>query len=169
MAQGANLSPVTIKVDGAPDAVLLGGLAIPLNPGTHVIRFESPGRVPLDRTVVAREGERDRHVTVVMSLPETLSGVRRSDGSLGTQKTLALVSGGIGAVALLVGAFSGLVALAYSSTDTSATCSVTPSLCNSGSTASTVAIRRASWSAPSASRGASPSGSPRQSQEGRSP
>ncbi len=51
--------------DGARLAERLDGVAIPVDPGAHVFRFESAGRAPVTVPLTVREGEKSRLVSVV--------------------------------------------------------------------------------------------------------
>ena len=66
-AGGNDVIAVTVTVDGAPFASTLDGRALPIDPGSHVLRFEAPGKAPVEKTIVAREGEKDRHISVVLA------------------------------------------------------------------------------------------------------
>ena len=65
-ATGNDLLAVTVKLDGAPFATELTGRAVPLNPGSHVLRFEALGKVALEKTVLVAEGEKDRRIVVTL-------------------------------------------------------------------------------------------------------
>ena len=74
---GADIVDVTVSIDGVVQQRRLDGLAIPVDPGTRVFRFESPGREPSEQTLAVREGEKQRTIPVVMMRP----GERKSDPS----------------------------------------------------------------------------------------
>jgi hypothetical protein len=61
-ADGHDVVGARVSVDGAPLTSRLEGLAIPIDPGPHVVRFELPPRPPLVLSVVVREGEKNRSV-----------------------------------------------------------------------------------------------------------
>jgi hypothetical protein len=65
-AAGNDLTDVKVTLDGVPFASTLDGRAIPVDPGKHLLRFESAGKPPLERTLLFGEGEKDRRVTVVL-------------------------------------------------------------------------------------------------------
>jgi hypothetical protein len=56
------LTAVRVSVDGAPLCDHLDGLAKPLDPGAHRVRFERTGAAPLDEDVVLYEGEKLRPI-----------------------------------------------------------------------------------------------------------
>jgi hypothetical protein len=138
-AAGNDLAQVTVTVDGAPFATTLDGRALRIDPGSHTLHFEAPGKAPVDKTIVAREGEKDRHVNVVLA-----AGVSRGAGagvvvpvaagavpvgpaaeppskgsSWSTQKTLAVTAAAAGVVGIGVGAVFGIVATSDGSTQKS--------------------------------------------------
>ncbi len=58
------LTAVRVSVDGSPWLARLDGLAKPLDPGAHRLRFERTGGAPLDEDVVLYEGEKLRPIDV---------------------------------------------------------------------------------------------------------
>ncbi len=132
---GNDLSAVSVTLDGAPFASVLDGRAVPVDPGTHVLRFEAAGKPPVEKTIVAREGEKGRHINIVLGPaavpgaapvtspavmpPSTTATPAPTDlaahGTWSTQKTVALVSAGVGVVAVGVGTAFGFVANGYAS------------------------------------------------------
>ncbi len=62
--RGADVSSGVVRVDGDPHPEVLEGKALPLEPGTHVIRFEVTGRSPVEQSIVLREHEKNRRVTL---------------------------------------------------------------------------------------------------------
>jgi hypothetical protein len=108
-----DLVAVTVTVDGAPFATALDGRAAPLDPGVHQLHFESAGMTPLDKTLVVREGEKDRRVNVVMQragamTPAAVSAVNQSAEA---HKTYAEIAWGAAGIGLIVGVFAGIYAL----------------------------------------------------------
>jgi hypothetical protein len=71
-AAGEDIADVKILADGAPLKSSLDGLPVPLDPGSHVLRFESPGRAPLEQTVILSQGER-RALALTLLRPEDKS------------------------------------------------------------------------------------------------
>jgi hypothetical protein len=68
-ASGEDLADVTVLADGTALKSSLDGLPIPLDPGSHRLRFESPGREPVEQTVLLHQRER-RAVSVTLLRPE---------------------------------------------------------------------------------------------------
>jgi hypothetical protein len=118
---GSDLSAVTVTLDGAPFTTVLDGRAVAVDPGSHTLHFEAKGRLPLDKAFVARENEKGRHIDVVLVAPgEKPRASAPAPGTWSTQKTLALVSGGIGVVAIGVGAAFGAISFSDASSRHSA-------------------------------------------------
>jgi hypothetical protein len=63
---GNDLGAVKVTMDGQPFADSLEGTALALDPGTHTFRFEAPGQPAVEKTLVLREAEKDRHETIIM-------------------------------------------------------------------------------------------------------
>jgi hypothetical protein len=61
---GADATAVRVFIDGALAAQSLDGRAVPIDPGPHVVRFETSGLPPLERSVVVNEGAKGRGVDV---------------------------------------------------------------------------------------------------------
>jgi hypothetical protein len=128
-ASGNDVAAVTVTVDGAPFATSLSGLSLPIEPGSHTLRFAAGGAPMVERTVVIKQGEKDRHINVTLgsSTAATSAPSTPPAGAWSTQKTLAVVSAGVGVAGFVAGAVTGVIALS----DTSATHSdCTPTLCS---------------------------------------
>jgi hypothetical protein len=69
-AAGRALIDVTLSIDGSPVGTV-GATAMPLDPGLHAFRFEVAGVPPVDKRFILHEGERDRHISVVIGSPVT--------------------------------------------------------------------------------------------------
>lgn len=129
--QGQDLSSVKLSMDGELLAERLDGTALSIDPGEHTFRFETPGRPPLEKHFVIREGQKDRRESIVFSSPQPApsppppgrapplkaasepspgSDSTSQSGGLSTQKTLALVAAGVGVGGTLVGTIFGLKA-----------------------------------------------------------
>jgi hypothetical protein len=104
---GTDRTDARLWIDDDPRTETDRARAIPLDPGSHVVRFEVPGAPPQSRTVVLREGDKRRAVDVVF--PRALSSgaptkeAERPRASTSTRTpTMAYVSGGVGLTALAV-------------------------------------------------------------------
>jgi hypothetical protein len=76
-AEHHDLIQVRVSVDGTRMIEALDGKAVPIDPGPHTFRFESEGRKPVEQSVLIREGEQRRTVTVQFSAepgPATVIG-----------------------------------------------------------------------------------------------
>ncbi len=62
---GRDLFDVKVTVDGAPLVEKLDGKAVPVDPGAHNFRFETPSMPPVTQKVLVKEGDRARPVDVV--------------------------------------------------------------------------------------------------------
>lgn len=114
-ADGSDVVDVTVSVDGLVQQRRLDGLAIPVDPGTRVFRFESPGRTSVEQTLAIREGEKHRVVPVtLMRLGEIAPGpsaatapppaARAGDASQRGVPVAAWALGGAGLLAIGGGA-----------------------------------------------------------------
>jgi hypothetical protein len=123
---GNDLSAVRVTVDGQPFAQRLDGRPLPANPGEHRFEFEADGRSKTEKTLVLREGEKNRrepvalgklHAEAVSVAPARASEAppnhqvstegAPSHGSV--ERGAGIAVGGAGVVGLLVGSVLGLV------------------------------------------------------------
>jgi hypothetical protein len=119
---GADVAAVKVTMDGETLATALDGVPLPVDPGSHAFTFEMAGQAPVTKTFVIQEGQHDRRETVLFGAPVMIPVVATaapdsssSSGGLGTQRTLAIVAGGLGVVGLGVGTAFGIVALSQKS------------------------------------------------------
>jgi len=126
-AAGADVA-VKVSMDGRPLDVPPGA-AVDANPGEHVFVFEAAGQPPLEKRLILREGEKDRREPIVVG-GAAAPGATQSSGGVSpagvaspgssegvatasrwsTQKTLALVAGGVGVAGIAVGSVFGWMA-----------------------------------------------------------
>lgn len=66
-AGGADLTEVVVTLDGAPLVSSIGSAAIEIDPGSHRFRFEAAGLPAVEQTLLLREGEKNRQVSVVLA------------------------------------------------------------------------------------------------------
>jgi hypothetical protein len=64
---GADVADVRVSLDGDLLLTRLEGKEIPIDPGSHALRFEREGSDPIEQQVVIREGERHRVVTITFA------------------------------------------------------------------------------------------------------
>jgi len=65
-ASGNDLSAVHVTMDGQAFAERLDGKPLPLDPGKHHFVFQAPGLPSTDKTLVIRQGEKDRRELIVL-------------------------------------------------------------------------------------------------------
>jgi hypothetical protein len=63
---GGDLVTASILLDGQAVDAATSGTAISLNPGQHTLHAEAEGYGPVDQTIVVREGEKSRVVTLTL-------------------------------------------------------------------------------------------------------
>src|SRR5579863_8511710 len=124
---GTDLSAVQVSMDGQPLLDRLDGRAVAIDPGEHVFRLQAAGSLPVEKIFVLREGDHDRHETVVVGSAATVPAPTPSPPSAApaaatseppieggsrwsTPKTLALVAGGVALGGIAVGTVFGLQA-----------------------------------------------------------
>jgi hypothetical protein len=117
-ADGNDVLELRVLSDGRLLAEKLDGKALFINPGPHVLRFEPVNRAPFEQTVIVRTGEKNRivNVTLPRTPGETGSAAPTSDESASSatanrRRTIGFIVGGVGIVALGVGAYFGIRAL----------------------------------------------------------
>jgi len=113
-AAGRDLTRVQVLIDGRSLASELDGRALEIDPGSHVLRFESEGR-HVEQTLVVREGDKQRRVNV--TFPTAKPHVSRqprpeADVASTGPAPLAWVLGGVGVVALGSFAYFGATGVA---------------------------------------------------------
>lgn len=95
----------SVVVDGVP--VVLAESGVELDPGAHTLTAGT-GMPPVSRSFSAKAGEKQQRVRLM--LPAPVVPARRSLRG-GSQRTVALVVGGVGAGSLVAGSVFALVAL----------------------------------------------------------
>lgn len=113
-AQGNDLTDVSVTFDGQRLVNRLTGLAIAVDPGQHVLRFEHAGDKPVDQKILISEGEKARVVKVTFGSkpPGAVQGAAPVGGETASTgsgtRALAYVLAGVGAVGLGGFAYFGL-------------------------------------------------------------
>ena len=132
---GNNLLAVKVTLDGAPFASALDGRALPIDPGSHVLRLETVGKPPVEKTILIAEGEKARRVVVVIAdapgtaatparaavvgspaTPSIMPSPQPEPQGAGGTRTVGFVVGGVGVASLVAGGIFGGLALSTSST-----------------------------------------------------
>lgn len=95
---GHDATDAKVSLDGDPIDGGLDGRSIPLDPGSHLARFERPGSAPLEVKIVAREGQKNQLIT------GTFPGARPVGKTAGTEGTkvpyVPMIFAGGGVIAL---------------------------------------------------------------------
>jgi hypothetical protein len=110
---GVDVSAVRVTLDGKPVAERLDGTPLPVDRGEHVFTFVTDGKPAVTLTLVVKDAEKDRRVTVTIGevkRPAEAAEAPKPRGETGTQRTLGLVAGGASVVALGVGTVFGILA-----------------------------------------------------------
>jgi hypothetical protein len=125
---GNDLGAVHATIDDKPLADVLNGTAIALNPGEHHVVLEAAGLPKVEKTLVLHEGEKGRREVVAFAAappavapasadavpssgpPDAQVDRASSAGPGDTQRKVAVVLGGVGALGLVVGGILGIVA-----------------------------------------------------------
>jgi hypothetical protein len=113
---GNDMSAVRVSVDGQPIAETLDGSALQVDPGAHTFRFEGASVAGVAKTLVIREGEKERRERVVMGASAPRKTVADGapadlvpDDHSSRVPTIGYLAFGAGAVGLVVGiVFTGL-------------------------------------------------------------
>ncbi len=79
---------VKVTLDGAAFVGTLDGRAHPVDPGKHVLLFESAGFAPIERTLLFAEGEKDRQIAVGL---EEVAGASPAPSSAPLAGTVAIL------------------------------------------------------------------------------
>ncbi|MFO0547472.1 MAG: hypothetical protein U0271_03735 [Polyangiaceae bacterium] len=67
---GADVTDVTVTLDGAALTQRLDGKPISLDPGEHVLKFEYGDFPPIEQRILVRQGERERAVDATFTTPK---------------------------------------------------------------------------------------------------
>lgn len=108
---GAELTDVSVTVDGEPLVSRLDGLAIPVDPGSRTFQFRHVGSKAVEKKVMIREGEKARTLSVAFDPPAPSKPVPVSDSGNKSRAGVpagAVVFGGLGLVALGSFAYFGI-------------------------------------------------------------
>ncbi len=115
---GTDLSDVKVSMDGEVLAEHLDGSALSVDPGEHTFTFETSGQPTVQKQLVVREADKERHEAVQFGTPSAAEQAAPdqvktggSGGGLSTQKIVAIVVGGVGVAGLGVGGAFGAIAI----------------------------------------------------------
>jgi hypothetical protein len=109
---GNDLSGVLVTMDGLPFAENLDGTAVPVDPGEHKFIFEGDGLPATEKILVVHEGDKSRHVNVVLGGVADAPADSQQDGLFSPthRRTMGLALGGAGALGFVVGTVFGIAA-----------------------------------------------------------
>jgi hypothetical protein len=115
-AEVADFPGLVLSCDDKPIDKSDFGRALPYDPGSHLVSASAPGHLPWKvRVILGHEG---KALTVPMLIaaaaPPTAPAA--TSPTLGTQRTLALASGGVGVVGLAVGSVFGILSIVQHNT-----------------------------------------------------
>jgi hypothetical protein len=140
--KGGDLVDVTVLVDGVPLVTKLDGKPTPVDPGAHVLRFETTGYPRVEQHVIVRAGEKSRLLVVQFgtpappatpatspapAAPHASAATGDSDRTPQGTRTSAWVFGGLAVVAFGTEAYFGLSGLSDRSRLKSQACAQTAS------------------------------------------
>lgn len=119
--EGHDITAVKVYVDDKVFAPKLEGKAQSIDPGTHVLKFERDSGEVVTETVLVREGEKNRIVTVTFASPKPEASPQTTPSTTDTppaatppvardSRTAAWVLSGVGVVALGSFAYFGITA-----------------------------------------------------------
>jgi hypothetical protein len=118
---------LVIKRDGEPVAEALLGTPIPVDPGAHTLEASATGKKPWKTEIDVREGSGTATVTIPPFEPGDGGGAA-TGSSWNTQKTLALVAGGVGLAGVAIGSVFGIMTIS-SWSDAKSDCTGSPLRC----------------------------------------
>ena len=97
---GIDVADVRASIDGAAP-LSLDGRATPLDPGSHVVRFEKTGAQPITVNVVAKQGEKNRRIAATFKMKAS-EPVKSPDDDRRARPApiVPIILAGVGAVAL---------------------------------------------------------------------
>jgi hypothetical protein len=133
-ADGNNLPGVRVSMDGHVLLDAIDGRSIEVDPGNHTFSFEAPDGTKADKQIVVAEGEKSKHVAVVLGKPRPAMATATpvapapavSSGPVapaeappekhgGAWKTVGIVTTIVGGAGLAAGAIFGLEAMSKKS------------------------------------------------------
>ena len=98
-AETGEITDVRVLVDGNLVSEKIDGKAFVLNPGEHRARFIKVGRLPVEMSFVAREGEKNHSVLASFGTPAKPETVKKQEGGKHVP-ILPIILGGVGLAAV---------------------------------------------------------------------
>jgi hypothetical protein len=132
---GNNLPGVRASMDGRVVLDSIDGRSIEVDPGTHTFSFEAPDGTKADKEIVVAEGEKSKHVAVVLARPRPAQAMNVTtptpaatsaptappdvgappDRPHSPWKTVGIVTAAVGGVVVAVGGIFGIEAMSKKS------------------------------------------------------
>lgn len=109
---GVDLESVVVVMDGQPFSTKLDGRAVRLDPGEHVFRLTAPNGDHVERTIVVREGEKERRESFTIG---ELKAPPSKRGFWTPGRALATATTGAGIIGIGLGAWFGAFAISSQS------------------------------------------------------
>ncbi len=137
VAPVARVSGLVVLRDGRPIMIDADDVGESVDPGKHTISASAPGRRPWSKTVVVAPSSAqviDVPLLVPVTEPEPAAPLSNEDSSGSWRRPTGFVVGGVGLVAVAVGAVAGIVAI-NGHDDARSKCSPYPSACTAEGTA----------------------------------
>lgn len=113
-----------VTIDGTPLGEAAFGVAMPVDPGSHHVKAEAPGKQPFEKSIDVSKARAEQWQIEIPALSDATSDSAASDASAATSpspaaatassgsstRTLGFVVGGVGIASLAVGGYFGLQA-----------------------------------------------------------
>jgi hypothetical protein len=109
---GARAAGLTVELDGSPIDDAAWGTALPMDPGTHVVRSSAPGlRTKTQQVVLADDKAERRTVSIAVLDPATPGEAPPPRTASSGHRTLGFVLGAAGIASAATGVVFGIVAV----------------------------------------------------------
>jgi hypothetical protein len=107
-AAGHDVTQVRATMDGEQIASSLDGTALALDTGSHKFTFEASGFPSTSQTIVLRDGDKNRHISVVLAREPRGPAPPESADAGRSPRLLVLGLGGAGVVGVVLGSAFGI-------------------------------------------------------------
>lgn len=97
---GKDVTDVRVTLDGQVLRDAFDGKSIAVDPGTHALRFEHGSEPPIEQSLVTREGEKSRVVSVSWSKASAHEGAGEGGAASSGPPLSAWIFGGVGVASL---------------------------------------------------------------------
>jgi hypothetical protein len=121
-SKGEDVPDVSVTLDGSPLALRVDGRPLSLDPGSHTFVLTAKGQPPVERTLLLREGEKNRQELVRIGPepappPPPPRATPPVNDSWGGQKIAGVVIAGVGVLGLGLGGTFGALAMSEQKTE----------------------------------------------------